>query len=30
MAQLICKELAIGYEGKAIVHNINLTVNQGD
>ena len=30
MAQLICKDLAIGYEGKAIVQNINLTVNQGD
>ena len=30
MTQLTCQKLAIGYEGKAIVENINLTVNQGD
>lgn len=30
MAQLICQNLSIGYEGKAIVQNINLSVHQGD
>ena len=30
MAQLICQNLSIGYEGKAIVQDINLSVHQGD
>lgn len=30
MAQLICKDLACGYEQKAVVSNVNLSVNQGD
>lgn len=30
MAQLICKELCIGYEGKALVNNLDFEVSQGD
>lgn len=30
MAQIICRDLAIGYEGKAIVQNINFSVNPGE
>ena len=30
MAQIICRNLAIGYEGKAIVQNINFSVHQGE
>lgn len=30
MAQIICRDLAIGYEGKAIVQNINFSVNAGE
>ena len=28
MAQIICRNLAIGYDGKAIVQNMNFSVNQ--
>ena len=30
MAQITCQDLAIGYEGKAIVQNIDLSVEKGD
>ena len=30
MEQLVCKNLALGYEGKTVCENINLTVNEGD
>lgn len=30
MAQITCNDLAIGYEGKAILKNINFAVNSGD
>ena len=30
MAQIICWDLAIGYEGKTVVQNINLSVKKGD
>ena len=30
MAQIICRDLAIGYEGKTVVQNINLSVKEGD
>ena len=30
MAQIICRDLAIGYEGKTVVQNINLSVKKGD
>ena len=30
MAQIICRNLAIGYEGKTVVQNINLSVKEGD
>ena len=30
MAQIICRDLAIGYEGKTAVQNINLSVKKGD
>ncbi len=30
MAQIICRDLAIGYEGKAVVQNINFSVNAGE
>ena len=30
MAQITCQNLSVGYEGKAIVQNMNLSVNEGD
>ena len=30
MAQLICKNLCLGYEKKEIIHNLNFSVNSGD
>lgn len=30
MAQLICENLAVGYEGRAILSNINFSINAGD
>ena len=30
MAQLICKDLSLGYEGKEILGGISFTVNAGD
>lgn len=30
MAQIICRDLTIGYEGKTVVQNINLSVKKGD
>lgn len=30
MAQIIYRDLAIGYEGKTVVQNINLSVKKGD
>lgn len=30
MAQIICRNLAIGYDGKAIVRNMNFSVNTGE
>ena len=30
MAQIICRDLALGYEGKTVVQNINLSVKEGD
>lgn len=30
MAQLTCKDLSCGYEQKAVVTNVNFSVNQGD
>ena len=30
MAQLICKDLSLGYEGREIIHNLNFEVNSGD
>lgn len=30
MAQLICKDVVLGYEGKAVVQHLNFEVNQGD
>ena len=30
MAQIICRNLAIGYDGKAIVQNMNISVNTGE
>lgn len=30
MAQILCENLTIGYSGKAIVRNLNFSVNQGD
>ena len=30
MAQIICRNLSIGYEGRAIMQNINFSVNKGD
>ena len=30
MSQIICRDLAIGYEGKTVVQNINLSVKKGD
>ncbi|MBQ8409705.1 MAG: metal ABC transporter ATP-binding protein [Clostridia bacterium] len=30
MAQLICQNLSLGYEGRAILQNLNFSVNSGD
>lgn len=30
MAQIICKELSLGYEGKTVSHHLNFEVNSGD
>ena len=30
MAQLICQNLSIGYDGKAILHGLNFSVNEAD
>ncbi len=30
MAQIICKDLAVGYDGKAIVQELNFSLNKGD
>ena len=30
MSQIICKNLALGYDGNCIVENLNFTINQGD
>lgn len=30
MAQLSCKNLCLGYDGKEIIHNLEFNVNQGD
>lgn len=30
MAQLLCRNVALGYEGKAVVRDLNFEVNSGD
>lgn len=30
MAQIMCKDVVLGYEGKAVVQNLNFEVNRGD
>ena len=30
MKQIVCKDLAIGYEGRVVKDNINFTINSGD
>lgn len=30
MAQLVCENLAVGYDGKAILQNLNFEINAGD
>ncbi len=30
MAQILCRDLTLGYEGRAIVENLNFSVNRGD
>lgn len=30
MAQLICKDVSLGYEGKAVTEHLDFTVNKGD
>ena len=30
MSQIICKDLCLGYEGKAVCEGLNLTVEKGD
>lgn len=30
MAQIICRDLSLGYDGKVITSNLNFTVNRGD
>lgn len=30
MSQIICQNLAIGYDGKAILKDINISINEGD
>lgn len=30
MAQLVCKDLTVGYDGKAVLKNLNFEINEGD
>lgn len=30
MSQMVCKDVSLGYDGNAIVNNLNFTVNKGD
>ncbi len=30
MAQILCRDVALGYEGKAVIQHLNFEVNQGD
>ena len=30
MAQLTCKDVTLGYDGKPVVHGLNFSVEQGD
>lgn len=30
MAQLICRDLCLGYDGREILHNLNMEINAGD
>ncbi|MDD6095285.1 MAG: ABC transporter, partial [Clostridia bacterium] len=30
MEQIVCKNLCLGYDGRAIIDNLNFTVNTGD
>ena len=30
MAQLICKDVTLGYDGKPVVHGLNFSVEAGD
>ena len=30
MFQLICDQVSVGYDGKAVLQNLNFTVNAGD
>ena len=30
MAQLICRDLTLGYDGKAVIEGLNFSVNKGD
>ena len=30
MAQILCRNVVLGYEGKAVVQNLNFEVNRGD
>ena len=30
MAQIVCQNLAVGYEGKAIIQNLNLSITEGE
>lgn len=30
MAQIICQNLSLGYEGKTILHDLNFSINKGD
>ncbi len=30
MAQLICQNLSVGYDGKTVIHGLNFSVNSGD
>ena len=30
MAQIICQNLSLGYDGKAILQNLNFSIHSGD
>ena len=30
MAQLLCRDVVLGYEGRAVVQHLNFEVNEGD